>query len=414
MTTPSEETRPPSQPLPDQRAAEVGVSLAAASQQFLAAVGNIRSAVDLMKAIGVKKDVASRFLTALSKRDPLAIIYYMPGVDSLRQLTHGARARIGEHPAISAFEEAVGNFERFVQIDMGGRHALDAMASAWLPEARERFEVASRQMIYRGMANLHGVECEIDLSTAILHPSQAADRADAIRLSGIIGLRRLRPTVPLVIAAVEHHGTVKVPWETIDGKTIEDTEHLADLLPAFSEFDTHALRTVRAGTTVRYELVDTALGLAKTSDLFLGQFVPSAMPMYHQDPEPHVYLYGNYLDFPAKRLVLDLLIHKDVWPESEPSLYFFNTTVRGILRYPKETLLRPFDQMHLLDTVRRIGTGVECCRIAEVPRYIELLQWACGQRGWNPADFRVYRCDSRYPPIGVQHLITVPVLYKPH
>jgi len=59
----------------------------------------------------------------------------------------------------------------------------------------------------------------------------------------------------------------------------------------------------------------------------------------------------------------------------------------------------------LLDSVRLLGKGIGCCRVVEIPRYTELLQAACERRGWDPAKFRVYRCDSRYPVVGVQYVM---------
>jgi hypothetical protein len=52
-------------------------------------------------------------------------------------------------------------------------------------------------------------------------------------------------------------------------------------------------------------------------------------------------------------------------------------------------------------------------RVAEVPRYTELLQWACQNRGWDPACFRAYRCDSRYPVVGVQCVMAFRLEPKP-
>src|ERR1043166_5338915 len=64
------------------RVVAVGRELAAASQTLLDSLRTpVRTSSDLVKAAGVNKDIAGRFLTALAKRDPLAVVYYMPGVE---------------------------------------------------------------------------------------------------------------------------------------------------------------------------------------------------------------------------------------------------------------------------------------------------------------------------------------------
>src|SRR5262249_50181130 len=126
-----------------ERVVAVGQELAAASQALLDALATpVRTSGDLVRATGVNKDIAGRFLTALAKRDPLAVVYYMPGVESLRRLSQGARSRIETPAAVNGFDEAIVAYEELLEDELGGRHALDAMAGAWLPEARERFESA--------------------------------------------------------------------------------------------------------------------------------------------------------------------------------------------------------------------------------------------------------------------------------
>src|ERR1041385_3053856 len=184
MTALSESNGGP--PLAGNRAVAVGKQLASAGESFLGALRTpVRTSTDLVKAAGVNKDIAGRFLAALAKRDPLAVVYYMPGVESLRRLSKAGRSRTRDPATIEIFEEAITAFEQFLHDDLGGRHALDAMASALLPEARERFESTSRQMAFRAAANLRGIESQAILDTAILHPGANPERHDTIMIHGI-------------------------------------------------------------------------------------------------------------------------------------------------------------------------------------------------------------------------------------
>jgi hypothetical protein len=386
--------------------------LATASEAFLHALRSpIRTSSDLSKAAGVNKDIASRFLTALGKRDPLAVVYYMPGVESLRRLSRGARTRAANVEAVQQFEEAIEAFEGLLQDELGGRHALDAMASAWLPEARERFEAASRQMAFRAAANLRGVEAQTIIDTALIHPGSDPDRYDAVTIQGIIGVRRLRPKVSLTIATYDHRDdTAGRPALTIDGRPVRGPDQPDELLPQFGQGDPLALSVVRSGTTKGYQLVGEALGAGAASDVFFGLYSLGLFRKWARMPGD-IAAQMEAVEVPAQRLVLDILLHEDVWPGLEPELMLYNTCGRGpALPYDRT---RDGDRVDLLDSSRLVGRGIDCCRVAEIPRYIELLRWTCEQRGWDPAKFRVFRCDSRHPVVGVQYVMGFRLAMKP-
>jgi hypothetical protein len=377
--------------------------LAAASEAFLAGLRQVtRTPADLAKATGVNKDIASRFLTALAKRDPLAVVYYMPGVESLRRLSRGAKARAADGAAVQRFELAIGAFEELLQDDLGGRHALDAMASAWLPEARERFEAASRQMAFRAAANLRGLECRTLLNTAFYVPGANPERYDNVSIQGVIGMQRLRPGIHLTIATYDWLGdsTGRTTF-TVDGQQISGSDESArELLPQFCRGDPLALHTARLGSLTKFQLVGDALGAGAASDTFFGVYMPGHMRRWAREGAPNG-AHSEIVELPAQRMVLDILMHPDVWPGMEPELRLYDTCVRGTASVNDRS--RDADRVDMLDSARLIGRGIECCRIAESPRYLDLLRWTCEKRGWDPASFRVYRVDSRHPVVGVQY-----------
>lgn len=407
-------TTPP--PEVGERMVVVGRMLATSGEALLGSLKSpVRTSSDLIKAAGVNKDIASRFLAALSKRDPMAVAYYMPGVESLRRLSRGAKSRAGNAAAIKTFDHAIAAFEKFLQDELGGRHALDAMASAWLPEAREKFEFASRQMAFRASANLRGLECRTLMNTAFIAPPQPGadpDRYESVSLQGLIGMQRLRPAVSLTIATYDRRGdTAGRPNFTIDGRPITPLEESpSELLPQFGRGDPLDLRVVRKGSSAAFQLVGTALGASAAGDSFFGVYSPSLFRRWARFAGDHA-AYMEVLEVPTQRLVLDMLLHDDVWPGLEPELRMYDTCVRGTASVNDPA--RDADRVDLLDSCRLIGRGIECCRVAETPRYLDLLRWTCEQRGWDPARFRVYRCDSRYPVVGVQYTMAFTLTERP-
>ncbi|HYD01393.1 MAG TPA: hypothetical protein VEB22_09225 [Phycisphaerales bacterium] len=390
----------------------VGRMLATSGEALLGSLRSpVRTSSDLIKAAGVNKDIASRFLSALSKRDPMAVAYYMPGVESLRRLSRGAKSRSGDALAIKTFDAAISAFEEFLQDELGGRHALDAMASAWLPEARERFEFASRQMAFRASANLRGLECRTLVNAGLIAPGADADRYDAVALQGLIGIQRLRPAVSLTVATYDRRGdTAGRPNFTIDGRPIAGEELPHELLPAFSRGEPLDLRVVRRGSSAAFQLVGTALGASAAGDSFFGVYSPGLFRRWARFPGDRA-AHMEVLEVPTQRLVLDVLLHEDVWPGRDPELLLYETCVRGTASV-NEPARNP-DRVDMLDTARLIGRGVDCCRVAETPRYLDLLHWTCEQRGWDQSKFRVYRCDARYPVVGVQYTMAFGLPERP-
>lgn len=318
---------------------------------------------------------------------------------------------MGDIEAITAFEQAVATFEAFLEDELGGRHALDAMASAWLPEARERFESASRQMAYRASANLRGMECQTIVNSSLLHPGSDPDRYDSAQFSGFLGLQRLRPTVPLKLATFQHRDdTAGHPTLTIDGRPIPGDGSQEELIPQFSTCGRSAFRVLTTGSSSFYQLVDQSLGIGTASDMIFGRFTQAHFRRWGRGPGD-IAATMESVEVPARRLVLDVLMHRDIWPGMEPELMIYDTGTRGTaLPYHAD---RDTDRMDMLDSIRYLGDGIERCGVAAVPRYREMLQWACRHRGWDPGAFRVYRCDCRYPVVGLQYTVAFRLVERP-
>lgn len=400
----------------NERAVAVGSMLVSACEEFVRSLNPpARSSSELARATGVNKDIASRVMTAVGKRDPLAVVYYMPGVESLRRLSKGARSKAGGagdaqtlvSPAFDNFDRAITAYEQFLEEELGGRHALDAMASAWLPEARERFEAASRQMAFRAAANLRGVEAEMLIASTMIHPGQVEDRYDAVQFEGVIGVRRLKPAVQLMVTTFDHRDdTSGRPTMTVDGRPITGDGKADEFLSQFGRGRAGgpppALSIVRVGTSSFFHLADEGLGAGTASDLFFGQYSEGMFRAHARFPGD-IAATMECLELPTQRLVLDVLLHPDAWRGIDPELMHYGTYARGIaLPYDRT---RDIDKLDLLDTVRPIGVGIDCCRVAGAPRYTEFLRWACSQRGWDPSKFRVFRCDARYPVFGTQYIL---------
>jgi hypothetical protein len=81
--------------------------------------------------------------------------------------------------------------------------------------------------------------------------------------------------------------------------------------------------------------------------------------------------------------------------------------VRGITH--PDNPLRQGDRLDMQETVVFLGRGLSAFRIAEFPRYTELIQHACDKLGWDTRRLRGFRCKIRYPLYGCQIGLAFPL-----
>ncbi len=379
---------------------QLGTRLGETGQQLLASLPQpVRSPSELVRVMGLNKVIASRFLSALGKRDPMAVVFYLPGMDTLRRVTEAARERGAAPEAIRQWTEQVDLLDDFLKHEVGGKQGLDAIASAALPDARERFEMANRQAMYRGASNFYGATCDIELLTIFIHPSKDGTGQDVLILNGMIGFRRLRAGKPITISRLaaasessEQSGPASAsqlngrPWKPAATQML------------LSEFCSQPMPEILSTVTGRflcYQLAGDDFGLASACDIYVCQYNPydgTPLPSRTKGKEPYV---STGTRFPSQRQVFDVLIHRDVWSGRTPRLY-----VRSPAPFENDSPNfdeMDFDQVNVLETIRSLGSGSRGCRVSEIPRYIEVIDSICAQRQWDPTAFRGYRCDSRYP-----------------
>jgi len=123
----------------------VGAGLGQALREILGALpGAPLRPNQLAACLGVNRAVASKVLNATARRDPLETLHLVPGPEPLRRLARAARRQgVGADPVARA-EAAIEASDPSIRRDAGNRAAPDALISASLPGARERFELASK------------------------------------------------------------------------------------------------------------------------------------------------------------------------------------------------------------------------------------------------------------------------------
>lgn len=351
-----------------------------------------RRPYEMAKALKVDKSMTSRLCTALKSEDPLATVSLLPGAQPLKQFLKALKTSGGDREKIDAAQGAVDEFEMIVKSEFDDRAGLHAVVGTVIPEMAKRHELAAKQAVFRGMETIKGVSADHSTYTCVFHPSaEDHERVDVVTLSGLYGLRRVRP------GALVHQTISERPAEQYAHNPL-GTEQDS---PVFREFcrpsDMEIARQDLAGRT-RFEVTGSAFGRSSAVDFVIADYLPRAFP---RDPQPdRISGINSAVDEPAKHLVLDVLVHESLWRQNGYELRIYDTVTDGWVNLNAPNI-RP-EQLHLSESVEQLGRGIGRLRSVKIPRYLELVSTAVERMGWDAEAFRCYRCQIDYPVYGSQ------------
>jgi hypothetical protein len=352
------------------------------------------------RVLKLDRSLSSRLLRAVQMQDPLAALHRLPGPHGVRLLLAAAGRALHDRELVNRAEEALGELENLVNTELGDWKALGAAMAGWLPETRESVEMANRQLAFKSMSVLKGVMADAEISVTLIHPGSAnRDWLDRAGITGICRMKRLRPGTPMGLL---HGSSIAPPPGTqrlsLDGQPI-DPQHGAPLLSGFCSSPMPHFDVRLTGDTVHYVLQGDDVGMGSMVDLFFADVMRGRYPS-HQGISPRPATPGAVVDIPVRTLIVDVLIHEDVWPGVEPELHMYDTAGRGVAN-PIDPA-RALDRIDVLESVQEMGSKLAGFRTKEVARYVEMVRFVCEKLGWDANRFRGYRCRVEYPIYGTQ------------
>jgi hypothetical protein len=372
---------------------QVGVDLASSFRTVIEALpGQPSRPSHLARELGLNRAISSKVLLAIGKQDPMEVTHVIPGPEPLRSLLQAAAGK-DVHPAhLQRAQEAVRRFDALIRNDAGTRSALDAIISSSLPAAREKFELASKYSIFKGMSQLKGVQAETWLGTAIVTPAKDdPQRHDLTWLTGALSIQRLRADV-----------TIRFSYRSLRDHGNGGEPHSPSAVP-MEQFCIHPPAPLEAhpnGDVIDYTLPSHRIGPQHVSDMLVVDHHPAAMRRF---AKPNLRRRNSLFvepAFPVSLLLFDTILHKDAFPGSDPQLYIYDTGTKGIANVNDPT--RDIDRMHMHEAVEFLGHDIRRFQWMEIPRYSEMLAHLAGHYGWDPQEYRGYRCRMQYPVYGWQ------------
>lgn len=359
----------------------------------------------IQSTLNLSQSVASRLMAAVRVDDPLATLACAPAPEGLRKMLRGA-TRAGMDPTcLQTMEAAIVDVETLLDREIGGRHELDVLLSEWVLDSRAGFELRHKASAFRSMSALRGLQARAAIVCAVIHPTADPRVHDAIAFDALIGCRRLRPSAVLYsltsfLAPQSLHFRV----EGLEGQPIAGMRDL--FLPEFSTVPWESLETRQYDTFIETTVRDLPLGKDKGVDIVTAQVFRGGHRALRGDGPPTSGV-GGQAEPPVENFIVDALVHDDVWPGTKPELRVFDTVVRGITH--PDNPLRQGDRLDMLESVIPLGRDSRAFRIAEFPRYTDMIQQTCAKLGWDVNRLRGFRCKIRYPVYGSQIGLAFPL-----
>lgn len=367
------------------------------------ASGPTGKCTEVQESFGIDPKLAWQVFRLASAEHPLAAGAFVPARISMERLLRSAGRRRMSAQVIAGVEEAFGDFERFVAAHAGERETLDAMLGAFLPEMQEKQDLARRELVFRGMSQIRGVTIEAEVSTYFLAPSSQQDRADYVQLSYMSGIRRFHPLAHAAFGSGDFANTDDNRL-TLDGVKADGPQDT--LLPEFCLTPLPKHEQVVFDPHMAYIIASRGLGLQSAVDLARCEYRPGAVRRYKgPDERTHVGI-GNLMGVPVKRLIMTVLIHKDLFPDSHAEIRVYDNSPRGYVTMfgdPK----RERDRLRFNGAFQAIPGGLPCATVKFLPQYQQMLQHVCAKRDWEAGAFRGYRLDVQFPLYGGIYLVGI-------
>jgi hypothetical protein len=350
----------------------------------------------ISRAIGLDKSLASRLVRALQSSSDLDLMHLVPSPVGLRIFADLA-VRYADPASIANLKAASERFEELLDTLPGGRASIDAQIAESSDVALRKREHIAKQASFKAMSFLLGHFSEVVTTTLFLVPSASGRRVDGIEIQRRIGLRRMRPSRPLVLMAIwgEPDDAISenaISFDTLDGE--RGSANPSDfLLPAFSTQPLPKLDVEREGEM-------TALVLAGDPNLHTPSQLTSAMLVrngWPVEPESRIQsLRGYVLHTPCRQVVRDVYVAESLYPDAMPQVSFVLPGPRPSPESGEEGRRR-YSEVDLACSIEHLPRGPQSYEIPGVVNHSAVVRHVLERTGHGMTRFRGWRLAMTYP-----------------
>jgi len=369
----------------------------AALTDLLAGAG-VRDArpAEVGRRLGLDKTLAWKISRFVESADPVKAFRHMPGAGGVEIVLRAAAASSVEHGLVERVRSAERELRALIERHAGDRRTFEAMLAGERPDPRS--ELDERRAYFRSGSALWGVRARLQFLMLALKPStERAGFVDAVQVSGLVDLERLRADVPWIVRRLRAHSdsgaeVFKIRREPLVAERAEKglpplfDRHCSEPLPVLRQFE-------RANGWVYDELAPGPVGRVGATTVVLGERYIAALPMERSE-DNKTGIYALTVRTPVECVLFDLLLHRDLAHFGAPKRAVF-----GLLE-DRGAAVGLEDRPALLSEPERateLGSSavVQTHRMA---RYAALVDDALATAGFGArSDFRGYRTEIEFP-----------------
>ncbi|MCK4872184.1 MAG: hypothetical protein KAS72_05630 [Phycisphaerales bacterium] len=365
--------------------------------------GHITRPHELVKAIKLDMKLAWKIIKVAHAADLFMIAQHIPGSAAIKRFLATASKQGVPDSLTDKVVAAVKEYDRLVDVHAGDRATMEMMLLGYAGAGRAPAALAQRKAAFSAGSYIWGVQAKTQVKVDLLHPAADKGTLDIATLRGFVGLRRIRPDVPWVIARAriaDDEGTLLAPAARQPLDPVEDDPDGMMGAPLLREFCSNPLpqfrRIVGPHGFLEDELVEGEVGNIGAVTCITGEVTRGAAS-YHRSEHNQCAALVVRMHTPCEQLIFDLCVHEDLFGLIEPELAVFSELAGGTPVPPIEG--RERDQMTVWESVEYLGKGPSVVHTPHVPRHSEMIRHTLDRLGWDGKRFDVYRVAMQFPVI---------------
>jgi hypothetical protein len=359
-------------------------------------------AQEVSEALAIPRKLGWQIAKLVCETDPFLVARYVPARGGMKTFLQAAARRKVPEALLQAATAAVKEFERLIDVHADDRASLEMMLSACASRADEQADVTWRKAAFMGNSYIWGVRAKTQLKTHFLHPSAEAGQLDIASLRGFVGLRRMRPNVPWVIArarCTDDDGKVRRAFVSQSLDVESAGKEGTDAVPLLPEFCSKPLprfrRTIRQYGFLEDELVEGPVGNTGAITCITGE-VSRGIASYLRTEHSQQGSVVARMRTPCEALLFDQLVHEELFGPISPELAVYSQ-LGGGPSIPHPEMER--ERLPARESVEYLGKGPSVIYTPHVPRYSEMVRYVFDKLGWDGERFDVYRAVLLFPVI---------------
>ena len=358
-----------------------------------------QTASGMARLLGVERTTCQRVVSAITPPDAgLELVSQLPGTRGLRMLVDAAEAAGPDGATLASTRSAIRAYDELIRRLAGSQTKLIKRVERTLPgevgsDGVTGRDEQARAMLFESAEQLTGRSSELWLAVHLFtpdreHPGLVLDT----RAHGLVGHRAAADAVPLTFHIFGDDLGEDDDHEPRAGHFRPLIAGQRDaLLPDFSTDPPPIVRAKSPGEAV-VQTIEPSPGTARSSpiDLVFGLDGAITHPATREHRVEEIWALVN---FPVRRLLFDVFLHRDLARACIPALdnHLWRPDFASQVGERWQTRFWRSPQLTVLPA------GLEHARTDAYKRYAELVRTLFEARGANPADYVGYRCDVAYP-----------------